>query len=114
MDIGQIGIGAKNWGIALMGDEHRSRILTNDIDAEIEVKENGYPSRVLYKFQGEEWDWRIDPQGELPDLRTAGFDIYMTAEGVCRRVGDPRKPVVTFGWTDFFSDSMERWRKRIR
>jgi hypothetical protein len=114
MEIGQIAVGAKKWGFALIGDRNQTTILTTDTDAEIEVKESGYPSRILYKIQGEEWEWRIHPQGEIPDIRSAGFDTYMTCEGICQRVGDTRKPVVTFGWIDFFSDSLERWEKRCR
>ncbi|HET6733512.1 hypothetical protein [Mycobacterium sp.] len=101
-----LAIGTDGWGFALLTDESGNRFATTQIDVRADVRPNGYPERILYRFLGQEWLWQIADRAERADV----YDmpgIPLGAEGVLRRVGDNREVVTAMGSIDWWRDGRE-------
>jgi hypothetical protein len=93
--------GADGWGFAMLHDEQGRFHATTEVVAEATVRENQYPETIRYRFLGESWTWRIDPQGE----RAALFPGPLRgADGTCQRDGDERAVRVSMGNSDWWTD----------
>ena len=54
--------GADGWGFAMLTDETGVFHSTTDVEVSADVRPNGYPERIVYRFLDQEWCWRIDPK----------------------------------------------------
>ena len=99
-------IGLDGWGFALVTDEKGQFFATTDLEVFADVRPNGYPERILYRFLGQEWDWKITPHGERPEVMPGGMGP-LGAEGIFSRVGEKRKVVASMGTIDWWKDGRE-------
>lgn len=102
-EVGQICYGTENWTFAMICNEQGPVVMTTDVSAEVEFKENTFPGVVHYQIDGERWDWVADPRGEMPYYAKRP-PIYRPSEGLCTRVQERRKVVHGLGWIDCFND----------
>jgi hypothetical protein len=93
--------GADGWGFAMLTDEHGVFHSTTDIEISADVRANGYPERIDYRFLDQSWCWQIDPKGERADVQSTGI---IGAEGVLTRVGETRRVVAAMGTIDWWRD----------
>lgn len=98
---GTFAFGADGWGFAMLHDEHGVLHATTDVEATATVRANGYPEEINYRFAGQSWTWRIDPQGERP-LMMPGTPLG--ADGTCLRDGDQRRVRCSLGNSDWWTD----------
>jgi len=96
--LGHLAAGAK---FAMIEDNTGPRACTTDVDLEIALDKIGYPDELNYTIEGERWEWRPRPGGDMGDPANP---IHRDREGVLRRVGDTRTPKLSMGWVNFFSD----------
>lgn len=99
---GTFAYGNDGWGFAMLQDEDGRFHCSTDVVAEATVTSTGYPASITYRFAGQTWTWRIDPQGEraqiLPGSPLRG------ADGTALREGDPRPVRLSMGNTDWWTD----------
>jgi hypothetical protein len=93
--------GPDGWGFALLFDETGRLHKSTDIKIEAEVRTNGYPERIRYRFLDQSWIWQIEPHGERAALGGVGI---VGAEGILRREGDTRRPKAAMGTIDWWLD----------
>jgi hypothetical protein len=93
--------GADGWGFAMLHDEQGRFHCTTDVDVTATERANGYPETITYRFLGQSWTWRIDPQGERAVTTP---DAPLGADGTCTRDGDPRSVVYSMGNSDWWTD----------
>ncbi|MFN8628600.1 MAG: hypothetical protein U0587_21855 [Candidatus Binatia bacterium] len=105
-----LAVGADGWGFALLTDETGSLRVTTELEVRADVRPNGYPERILYRFMGEEWLWRIAPNGERANVESGGL---LGAEGIFGRLGDERPVVAAMGTIDWWRDGRELGIKAI-
>jgi hypothetical protein len=111
-ELGSITKGFENFSMAIIVNNLGDVIRGSYIDAEYEKDEQGYPTRMRFRFKEEvshepqEWVWTPHPRGRLIDLPAASANLadYRGCEGVLSRAGETRKIKVSFGWPDFYGD----------
>jgi hypothetical protein len=96
-----LAFGADGWAFALLTDENGVFHSTTEVEYSADVRPNGYPERIVYRFLGQEWIWRIDPKGERADVQSNGM---IGAEGVLKREGETRRVVAAMGTIDWWRD----------
>jgi hypothetical protein len=94
-------VGAGGWGFALIHDEEGVFHSSTDVTAEAEVRDNGYPARVTYRFDDQSWTWRLDVQGERAKTIPSA---PLGADGTCTREQETRGVVLSMGNSDWWSD----------
>jgi hypothetical protein len=93
--------GADGWGFAMLTDERGVFHSTTDVEVSADVRPNGYPERIVYRFLDQEWCWQIDPKGERADVQSNGM---IGAEGTLTRLGETRRVVAAMGTIDWWCD----------
>jgi len=93
--------GTDGWGFAMLTDEHGDLSATTQINIEAELRPNGYPERIYYRFPDHTWIWQIEPKGERAATRGQGI---IGAEGILRREGDTRRTIAAMGTIDWWID----------
>ena len=94
-------VGADGWGFALIHDQNGAFYSSTDVTADAEVLDNGYPTRVTYRFDDQSWTWRLDRQGQR--ARTIP-SAPLGADGTCTRDGDLRSVKFSMGNSDWWTD----------
>jgi len=94
--------GPDGWGFAMLFDERGRMHVSTDVVIESELRPNGFPELIVYRFLDQIWEWRIEPKGERGSPR-AGEKI-IGAEGILRRQGETRKVVAAQGTIDWWLD----------
>lgn len=93
--------GIDGWGFAMVHDENGDFLASTDVHAEASVTANGYPATICYRFAGQSWTWRIDPQGQRPSIDGIAL---RGADGTCVRDGDSRRVRLSMGNSDWWTD----------
>ncbi len=94
-----LGKGQYGWVFASSNEEKITAISRCD-KGEIELDDDAYPTRVLYKVEGGDWEWNglenchMNPPSQGLPLRWV--------EGPCKRVNDERKLVFGTGWMESY------------
>jgi hypothetical protein len=96
-----LAFGPDGWGFALLFDEQGKLHASTDVAGEAELRSNGYPQRITYRFLGQTWVWEIEPAGERATTHASGI---IGAEGVLRRIGDTRRVTAAMGTIDWWLD----------
>lgn len=94
-------VGIDGWGFALVHDQDGNFQATTKVEADAEVRDNGYPARISYHFDDCSWTWRLDPHGERA-LTIPGAPLG--ADGTCTRDGETRRVVFSMGNSDWWTD----------
>jgi len=96
--------GADGWGFAMLTDENGRFYATNEIEIGANVRPNGYPELITYRFLDQTWCWRIDPKGERDDVMPGGV---IGAEGVLIRANETRRVKGAMGTIDWWKDGRD-------
>lgn len=99
---GTLACGTEGWGFAMLHDEEGRFVATTDVEVEATVRPSGYPATVTYRFADQSWTWRLDPQGERPQI-VPGSPMF-GADGTCTRDGDGRPVRLSMGNSDWWGD----------
>jgi hypothetical protein len=88
VELGHLCAGRRSWGFAMVTDAAGPTVLTTTIE-----RAAADPGESL-RFRTPEttWEWALTGGATLEALRP--FERRDTLEGIVRRVGDPRRPVV--------------------
>jgi hypothetical protein len=97
--------GADGWGFAMVHESDGTFIATTDVEVSAEVRPNGYPEVIRYRFADQSWVWRIDPKGERA-LTIPGAPLG--ADGTCVREGETRRVRLSMGNSDWWTDGRAR------
>ena len=85
--------GHGQWAAAMVNNEQGPIILSSDVHSEITARDSrGYAEHILYRVNGEDWEFIADPLARMPDFGE-GVSKNLAQEGLFRRVGDTRKIV---------------------
>jgi hypothetical protein len=101
-DLCHLGYNRDDSQFAFMADENGPIKVTRDIKLKVVLDKGRYPKTLFYEIDGEQWRWDGTAHG---DLGHPQIGIERGREGTCTRVGEKRKPILSYGWVNFFSDS---------
>jgi hypothetical protein len=69
VEVGHMFFGHGRWGAAMVNSQDGPIILTNALESEITQRDDrGYAAHILYRVQGEEWEFVADPTARMPDF----------------------------------------------
>ena len=101
-DLCHVGFCLNDLRFALMASEQGPRLVTTDVEMEVELDEGRYPKTLDWKIGDERWHWEGEPSGDMGDPARG---IERGREGIARRVGDTRELKLAYGWVSFMGDS---------
>ncbi len=100
IEVGHMFFGHGRWAAAMVNNEQGPIILTSDVHAEITARDQrGYAKHIVYHVDGEDWEFTADPPARMPDFGE-GVAKNPAHEGTFRRVGDTRKLLTWWAWTE--------------
>lgn len=100
IEVGHLFFGHGHWGGAMISNEQGPIVLSSTPYSEITARdERGYAARILYRVDGEEWEFIADSTARMPDFGE-GVAKNPAQEGRFQRVGDRRRLVAWWAWTE--------------
>lgn len=109
---GPIVVGRDGFGAAWITSSDGRMTFSNDVRAEFELGDDGFPTEVRFGFvdtrsgEKQSWIWRPKPGSNMVEL--PGFAPHLkykrSAEGTCLRAGENRKLAHSSAWPEFQAD----------
>ena len=100
IEVGHMFHGHGRWGAAMVNNESGPIILSSLPESEITRRdERGYAARIVYRVEGEQWEFIADPTARMPDFGE-GVAKNPGQEGRFTRTGETRRLVAWWAWTE--------------
>jgi hypothetical protein len=100
IEVGHMFFGHGRWGAAMVNNDDGPIILTTTLESEITQRDDrGYAAHIVYRVEGEEWEFVADPTARMPDFGE-GVAKNPGQEGRFQRVGDTRALTAWWAWTE--------------
>lgn len=100
IEVGHMFFGHGHWGAAMVNNEAGPIILTSCLESEITRRdERGYAAHIIYRVEGQEWEFVADPTARMPDFGE-GVAKNPGQEGRFHRVGESRALTAWWAWTE--------------